>query len=53
MDIVEKLLCKNQTNRLGSQDDVHEVLKHPWFADLDIEALEAQKIEPPLKPDVK
>jgi len=32
---------------------VHEILSHPWFADLNISDLEAQKIEPPLKPDVK
>jgi serine/threonine protein kinase len=53
VDIVEKLLSKNPVTRLGSQNDVHEILSHPWFADLNIEDLEAQKIEPPLKPDVK
>ena len=53
VDIVEKLLEKGHKNRLGSVDDVYEVLKHPWFNDLDISKLEAQKIEPPLKPDVK
>merc|ERR1711935_369575 len=52
VDIVEKLLSKNQANRLGSLNDVHEILEHPWFADLNIEDLEAQRIEPPLKPDV-
>ena len=51
--MVEKLLHKNQKQRLGSTNDVHEILAHPWFADLDIKKLEAQKIEPPLKPDVK
>lgn len=53
VDIVEKLLSKNAVNRLGTVNDVHEVLSHPWFADLNIDDLEAQKIEPPLKPDVK
>jgi len=53
VDIIEKLLSKNPTNRLGAQNDVHEVLSHPWFADLNIADLEAQKIPPPLKPDVK
>jgi len=53
VDIVEKLLSKNPATRLGSMNDVHEVLEHPWFKSLNIEDLEAQKIEPPLKPDVK
>jgi serine/threonine protein kinase len=53
VDIIEKLLNKNANNRIGSKNDVHEVLSHPWFADLNIEDLEAQKIAPPLKPDVK
>jgi len=36
VDIVEKLLEKGHKQRLGSKDDVHEILAHPWFADLDI-----------------
>jgi len=46
-------LEKGHKQRLGSKDDVHEILAHPWFADLDIKKLEQQKIEPPLRPDVK
>lgn len=53
VDIVEKLLEKGHKQRLGSKNDVHEILEHPWFADLDISKLEQQKIEPPLRPDVK
>jgi serine/threonine protein kinase len=41
VDIIEKLLCKNPANRLGAKNDVHEVLAHPWFADLNIADLEA------------
>lgn len=29
-----------------------EVLAHPWFKDIDIKAIEAQKVTPPLKPDL-
>ena len=29
------------------------MLSHPWFADLNIEDVEAEKIEPPIKPDLK
>lgn len=41
VDIVERLLDKNRSKRLGSKNDVHEILSHPWFKDLDIKALEA------------
>ena len=40
-DIVCKLLDKDKTKRLGSTNDVFEVLAHPWFADIDIKAIEA------------
>lgn len=35
VDIINKLLDKDMNTRLGSQKDVHEVLSHPWFADID------------------
>jgi len=35
-DIVCKLLNIDKSKRLGSINDVHEVLEHPWFADIDI-----------------
>jgi serine/threonine protein kinase len=53
VNIVETLLSKNPAQRLGNKNDVHEVLAHPWFADINIEDIESEKIEPPLKPDVK
>jgi len=53
VDIVEKLLDKNQKTRLGTQGGVKEILSHPWFADLDIKKVESQSIPPPLKPDIK
>jgi len=52
-DIVTQLLNKDYTQRLGSRDDVWEVLSHPWFKDVDIQAIEQQKIKPNLKPDSK
>ena len=53
VDIVDKLLTKNPANRLGAKNDVHEILSHPWFADIDISQIEAEKITPPVKPDIK
>ena len=53
VDIVNKLLEKDKNTRLGSAKDVHEVLSHPWFADIDVRKINDQQIEPPLKPDMK
>jgi serine/threonine protein kinase len=35
MDLVNRLLDKNQTTRLGTADDVNEILSHPFFASID------------------
>jgi len=40
MDLITQLLAKDKTNRLGSKDDFFELLSHPYFADINIEALE-------------
>ena len=50
MDLIEKLLDKDPAKRLGSSGSSDEILAHPWFADLDIGALMAKKIDPPYKP---
>jgi len=40
MQIIESLLIKDKSKRLGSKDDFIEILSHPYFQDVDIEALE-------------
>lgn len=51
-DLINKLLAKDQSARLGSQADSLEVLSHPWFADLDWSKLLQRKLEAPFKPKV-
>jgi len=34
-DIIIKLLSKDPKKRLGTKNDVNEVLSHPWFQSLD------------------
>ena len=51
-DIISKLLDKDKSKRLGAKDDVTEILAHPFFAGLNIEALLAKKIDPPYKPEI-
>ncbi|PAA72881.1 hypothetical protein BOX15_Mlig007623g1 [Macrostomum lignano] len=49
-DVLNKLLQKSRQNRLGSNGDIQEVRKHPFFATIDWQLLEQRKIEPPFKP---
>ncbi len=42
---------RNAATRLGSKGDVNEVIAHPWFADIDFDALMRTEIPPPYKPD--
>ena len=52
MDLVNGLLDKNQATRLGTVGDVDEILAHPFFASIDMKALEAGKLTPPFIPKV-
>lgn len=51
-DLILKLLDKDKTTRMG-KGGISEILAHPWFADLDIAQMEARKLEPPYKPEIK
>ena len=43
-DIIIKLLNKDKLQRLGQKGGIDEVIKHPWFASLNLEDLKAKKI---------
>ena len=51
MDLVLKLLDKNRATRLGAKYDAKEILAHPVFNDIDIEALTKLEAEPPFIPN--
>ena len=38
-DIINKLLDKNPTKRLGTANDADEIVNHPFFADIDWDKL--------------
>jgi serine/threonine protein kinase len=46
-DFIEKLLCKDQNTRLGSQGAV-SVQQHPWFSDINWETLTDRSKKGPL-----
>lgn len=50
-DLIVKLLNKDRCNRLGSCG-IDEILAHPWFSDLDINALLAKQLPPPYVPRI-
>lgn len=41
---------KDPANRLGTKEGLDEIMKHPFFSNLDFDKLVAKEIEPPFKP---
>lgn len=52
-NFVKGLLNRNPRHRLGATDDAEELKRHPFFADIDWEALTRKQIAPPFKPKLK
>ena len=52
-DLINKLLIKNKSKRLGYKNGIKEVLAHTFFNGLDINALLAKKIKPLYMPEIK
>ncbi|PRP78948.1 protein kinase 2 [Planoprotostelium fungivorum] len=51
---LEGLLTREVDKRLGSgPDGANEIKRHPFFKEIDWEALERKEIEPPFKPKVR
>jgi len=49
-DFIEKCLKKDPNERLGSTNGIDEILAHPWFSDIDVDALMKRQIVPDFKP---
>lgn len=53
-DLISQLLIKDAAQRLGSlARGPCEIIEHPWFHEIDIEALRAREITAPWVPDVE
>lgn len=52
-NFVKGLLNRNPNHRLGAKADADELMAHPFFADVDWEALGRKDIKPPFKPILK
>ena len=49
-DFISKLLEKDPMNRLGSKEGMTEVMRHPFFSDLNLDELVSKRLHPPFKP---
>lgn len=49
-DLITKMLMKDRKERLGQNDDMDEILLHPFFSDVDVSGLLNKKVEPPFIP---
>lgn len=47
------MLNKDRKQRLGQNNDVDDILLHPWFKDLDIDNLLKKKLPAPFVPKVE
>jgi protein-serine/threonine kinase len=52
-NFVKGLLNRNPKHRLGATRDAEELKAHPFFADIDWEALSKKNVVPPFKPKLK
>ncbi|CAG8507996.1 10205_t:CDS:2 [Diversispora eburnea] len=50
--LIKGLLQRNSENRLGSRNDAEEIKNHPFFANVDWDALYRKRVSPPFKPNV-
>ncbi|CAI2167730.1 16521_t:CDS:2 [Funneliformis geosporum] len=50
--LIKGLLARNPHNRLGSMNDAEEIKNHPFFANVDWDALYRKQVSPPFKPNV-
>jgi serine/threonine protein kinase len=49
-DFLTKCLQKKPADRLGTHGGIKEIMQHPWFSDIDVNALLARKIIPEFTP---
>jgi protein-serine/threonine kinase len=50
---VKGLLNRNPAHRLGAKNDAEELMAHPFFSDIDWNALSQKLTQPPFKPKLK
>ena len=46
------MLVKDRKERLGLKTGVDEILEHPWFQDINIDAILNKKMQAPFVPNI-
>ncbi len=49
-DFISKLLDKDPQNRLGTKEGIAEIMRHPFFNDLNLDELVNKRLHAPFKP---
>ena len=52
-DFIKQCLLLDSQKRLGTQNDLTEILSHPWFANINQKALENKEIKPNFRPVIR
>ena len=52
MDLISKLLEKERSKRLGSNNDYLDVISHPVFKGIDFDKLQTKGVPAPFKPSI-
>ncbi|EEP82467.1 serine/threonine-protein kinase SCH9 [Uncinocarpus reesii 1704] len=52
-NFVKGLLNRNPKHRLGAKNDARELMAHPFFDDIDWDAMNRKNVIPPFKPKLK
>ncbi|XP_058445658.1 protein kinase C [Malaya genurostris] len=53
VSILKGFMTKNAAKRLGCTDGENQIRAHPFFKDMDWDALEQRKVRPPFRPRVR
>jgi len=53
VDLINRLLTKDKSKRLGAgPNGLEDILNHPFFSDIDLDAIENKQIEASFKPTI-
>ena len=52
-DLIQRLLTKDENERLGSNLGAEDIKAHPWFAGVDWDGILNKRVKPPYIPKLK
>ena len=52
-DLISKMLEKDRRRRLGQTNDIHDIIGHAWFKDINMKQLLNKELKAPYIPKVE